>query len=84
MMPKDSPIEPAKGSFRIGLGGLGLLLLTLLLAFGASTSTARQDALNKLMPEFRNQSPSHWINSKPLKRADLKGKVVLIEIWTSI
>ncbi|MEE8433819.1 MAG: hypothetical protein V3S64_03435 [bacterium] len=84
MTPDDSPIKPAPGSLRFWLTGLGLLAVVALLAFGASTSTASLAALNKPMPEFRNQSPSHWINSKPLKRAELKGKVVLIEIWTSV
>lgn len=36
------------------------------------------------MPEFKNQHPSAWINSTPLTRGDLRGKVVLIEIWTSV
>ena len=36
------------------------------------------------MPEFTSTSPQLWVNSKPLKRADLRGKVVLLEIWTSI
>ena len=84
MTPNDSPNKPANGSIRFLLAGLGLLALVLLLAFGASTPSANLAALNKPMPEFRNQSPSRWINSPPLKRADLKGKVVLIEIWTSV
>lgn len=36
------------------------------------------------MPEFDNQSPQAWINTEPLQRKDLEGKVVLIEIWTSV
>ncbi len=36
------------------------------------------------MPEFTTQSAEHWINSSPMKVADLKGKIVLIEVWTSI
>ena len=36
------------------------------------------------LPEFHNQNEKYWINSKPLSLADLKGKVVLIEIWTSV
>jgi cytochrome c biogenesis protein CcdA/thiol-disulfide isomerase/thioredoxin len=31
-------------------------------------------------PEFTGLE--HWINSKPLKKSDLKGKVVLIDFWT--
>lgn len=36
------------------------------------------------MPEFTTTSEKLWINSKPLKKADLKGKVLLLEVWTSI
>jgi len=36
------------------------------------------------MPEFTSASPALWLNSKPLTRAELKGKVLLLEIWTSI
>jgi hypothetical protein len=38
---------------------------------------------NKPMPEFRNQAPAAWINSKPLTREALAGKVVLIEVWAA-
>ena len=37
-----------------------------------------------VMPEFTSASPSLWLNSKPLTRAELKGKVLLLEIWTSV
>ncbi len=36
------------------------------------------------MPEFTTDSSDMWVNSKPLKVADLKGKIVLIEVLTSI
>ncbi len=36
------------------------------------------------MPEFSSTSQAFWINSKPLKRAGLRGKVVLLEVWTSV
>ena len=36
------------------------------------------------MPEFTATSPEFWINSPPLKKSDLRGKVVLLEIWTSV
>ena len=35
--------------------------------------------VGKLAPEISGQS---WLNSKPLKLAELKGKVVLLEFWT--
>ena len=37
-----------------------------------------------MMPEFTSASPGLWLNSKPLTRAELKGNVLLLEIWTSI
>lgn len=35
-----------------------------------------------LLPEFTQTSASAWINSEPLSRDDLLGKVTLIDIWT--
>lgn len=34
------------------------------------------------MPEFSNHNSDEWFNSKPLKRHDLKGKVILLDVWT--
>ena len=35
------------------------------------------------MPEFTNQHPDAWVNSRPLQVADLRGKVILIKVWTT-
>ena len=59
--------------FFSGLLGLALLFFLNILSVQAKT-----------MPEFTQSSPEMWINSAPLKKADLRGKVVLIEVWTSI
>lgn len=32
-------------------------------------------------PEFTHPSQSEWLNSKPLRLSQLRGKVVLIEFW---
>lgn len=34
------------------------------------------------IPEFTHGDPDDWINSHPLVRGDLAGKVVLIDFWT--
>jgi hypothetical protein len=60
---------------------VALALAALLWAQGASAQVKLTDIP---MPELRNQSREFWINSKPLTKADLKGSVVLIEVWTSI
>ena len=61
---------------------LPALLLGLLLA--APAAQAQFWFGSRPMPEFANQSPAAWLNSKPLSRTELAGKVVLIEIWTSV
>jgi len=33
-------------------------------------------------PEFTHHNSQDWLNSQPLKLADLKGKVVLMDVWT--
>lgn len=60
---------------------VALALAAILWAQGASAQVKLTDIP---MPELRNQSQELWINSKPLTKADLKGSVVLIEVWTSI
>ena len=34
------------------------------------------------LPEFTQVDPAAWINSKPLSIKDLRGKVLLVDIWT--
>ena len=34
------------------------------------------------LPEFTQMDPAAWINSKPLSVEDLRGKVLLIDVWT--
>jgi peroxiredoxin len=53
---------------------------SLALAFLASLSLAGADGKPIPVPELT--SVSEWINSKPLKIADLKGKVVVVHFWT--
>ena len=34
------------------------------------------------LPEFTQTAPQEWLNSKPLSKQDLLGKVTLIDFWT--
>ncbi len=45
-----------------------------------ATTIAAQPANLKKMPEL--QGITQWLNSEPLAIADLKGSVVLVQIWT--
>ena len=58
----------------------GVLAATLIWAAAAWPGHGRSGP----MPEFTTTSKQLWVNSKPLKKADLRGKVLLLEVWTSI
>jgi len=57
-------------------------ILLVLLTMIATTATAAPIDGTPPVPEFTNKNPDHWFNSAPMKRADLEGKVVLIDVWT--
>jgi alkyl hydroperoxide reductase subunit AhpC len=61
------------------LGLVGIILLSRLLLGG---SFANAETINKPLPEFSQTSPQAWLNSQPLKKEDLLGKVALIDFWT--
>ena len=63
---------------RLLMVGAGLLALGIPLA-ASSGAASRAQAL----PEFKHQSPDAWINSAPLTAGSLRGKVVLLEVYTS-
>ncbi len=54
---------------------LALGLLLVVLTAGAAETP--------LMPDFRHAEPGAWLNSQPLRAADLRGKVVLIDLFTT-
>ena len=59
--------------------GLGLVLaLTSTMVGGVGAASFKPRPL----PEFTRSAPTDWINSAPLSVSDLRGKVVLVDIWT--
>jgi len=54
-----------------------LAVLAAALAVPASAS-----ARGRRAPELPERKPSEWFNSRPLTLASLRGRVVLLEIWT--
>ena len=63
---------------------IAMLAFAGLLGLGAATPELHAQIRGGPMPEFTTASPNLWVNSKPLKKADLTGKVLMLEIWTSI
>ena len=58
---------------------IGVLVSALIgMILGVALAVAGGE-VGKPAPEITGQS---WLNSKPLKLAELKGKVVLVEFWT--
>jgi len=55
-----------------------MLLMGLVLLLASPTQAADQRPL----PAFSARAPSAWINSPPLELAALRGKVLLIDVWT--
>lgn len=58
--------------------------LAVLAAIGAATMAPDVDAADRDMrlPEFTHRAAADWINSAPLRVADLRGHVVLLHVWT--
>lgn len=60
--------------------------IVFVIAFFLSVPMRVQSASRQLhsvqAPSFTHTKPDDWLNSSPLKLADLQGKVVLVEFWT--
>ena len=66
------------------LGYLGLAMGTTAVIYGSKKLIMSTDAATPpsggALPEF--QGISEWLNSPPIKTANLKGNVVLVQFWT--
>lgn len=57
-----------------------LYLLASLLLAGCLQAT--EISPSRPLPEFAHRNADQWINSTPLSIEDLRGKVLLVDIWT--
>lgn len=73
-------MNPTRAIGIVLLLGLSLALVPPFLGNGPARSATPAQAVPA--PEFTATSPADWINSPPLTLADLKGKVVLLDVWT--
>ena len=60
-------------------GFLSHVFLTLVAGLVISLASAETSSIGQPAPELTNEV---WINSRPLRLADLRGKVILLEFWT--
>ena len=63
---------------------LGLVVIAVIVTMSVSFSEvlAKHTLVDQLAPEFTQQNAEDWLNSEPLKIANLAGQVVLIDFWT--
>ena len=65
---------------------LALLAVTLLLVLAGSGLSRGDDEVRcgelGPMPELPSREQGHWIGTEPLTRADLDGRVVMLNVWT--
>jgi thiol-disulfide isomerase/thioredoxin len=56
--------------------------LLIVLSVSASLAAHADNLEPRPLPEFTRQDPAGWFNSEPLAVADLRGRVVLVDVWT--
>ena len=68
---------------RIFLPVMALAAALLLSWTGWAPSWTRGSAaVGRSAPDFPTRDPNLWINSTPLSIGELKGQVVVIDVWT--
>lgn len=64
------------------LSGIAGIAAVLLLAFVLQPAAGGPLREPVAAPEFTHTAAEDWINSEPLRLADLRGKVVFLDFWT--
>lgn len=72
---KWSPI--ARLATIVALGGVALVY-----GYRNVPAIGAQEQVVRPAPAFTHRAPTDWINSPPIELASLRGKVVLIDVWT--
>jgi hypothetical protein len=64
------------------LAGVTAAVLGIVLMTQVSLPRASGRAADRPAPEFPTSDPALWIQSPPLSMAGLRGRVVVIDVWT--
>jgi thiol-disulfide isomerase/thioredoxin len=56
-----------------------LVAFSAVIALSGAAPATRE---GRRLPDFTHDAPAEWINSGPLEVADLRGRVVLLHVWT--
>ena len=62
--------------------GAFVAILVLVVKFDLADTASAYSLTARPAPEFTQTDPDAWLGSEPLKIADLRGKVVLLDFWT--
>jgi thiol-disulfide isomerase/thioredoxin len=70
------------------VGICGLTSVAIVWALATQTAVPQQPAAGRTAsglaaPEFNESRPDRWLNSKPLQLRELRGRVVLLDVWTT-
>ena len=68
-----------KRFFHLQIFSFLVFLTLLILALNVASRRVEARLIGRPAPEINNEV---WINSPPLRLAELRGKVVLLEFWT--
>ena len=66
---------------RAGISVLALIC-GMVLAARYLSSAGSVEPRDQMAPDFPTRDPQMWINASPLSISELRGRVVLIDVWT--